>query len=124
MRDRSDDVRAKGARVAAIGMGDIEEATAFAASNPAPFPLLVDPARRSHRAIELTRGTWTTVVGPHVWVRGIQATATHGLAVARQDPRQLGGAVVIGRGGEMRLVHRSKSSGDNLAVDRLVGALP
>ena len=124
MRDRYEDVQSAGARLAAIGMGDIEEATAFADSHPAPFPLLVDPERVSHRVIELSRGSWADVAGPRVWLEGAGATARRGLAVPRQDARQLGGAVVVSRGGELLLTHRSKSSADNLAVDKLLEALP
>src|SRR3712207_741574 len=104
-------------------MGDAEEAAAFAASHPAPFPLLVDPERVSYRAVEMSRGTWMDVAGPKEWVGGIRATAAHGIAVARQDPQQLGGAAVLAHGGEVRLVHRSSSSSDNLPVDRLLEAL-
>lgn len=125
MRDRYDAFEGAEARVAAIGMGTTEMAADFARSSNIPFPLLVDTSRQSYRALEIKKGSWSDVIGPRIWKRGIAAIREgHKLStMPRQDPRQLGGAAVIAPGGEVRYLHKATTSSDIAPVEELLQAL-
>ncbi|MDQ4025998.1 MAG: AhpC/TSA family protein [Actinomycetota bacterium] len=127
MRDRYEDFTAKGADVAAIGMGLTAMAADFKEKQDIPFPLLIDRRRETHRAFELQRGTLLEVAGPKQVVRGVKSFLTgnrQGRPAPKQDVLQLGGAMVIGRGGEVLYMHRAKSADDNASADELLEALP
>lgn len=124
MRDRHDDFEKAGAGVAAIGMGTSEMAASFAASRDIPFPLLVDKTRVTYRALDIKKGSWSEVIGPKVWTRYLRALREgHSAAVPRQDPKQLGGALVIAPGGEVKYVHKATNSSDIAPVEELLAAL-
>ncbi len=125
LRGRYQEFQAKDANVAAVGMGTPEMAADFRDKKRVPFPLLVDATKQTYKALGLSRGSTMDVAGPRVWARGLKAFAkgqTQGLTI-KQDPLQLGGAVVFERGGEVKLVHRAEDSTDNLSVGELLAAL-
>ena len=127
MRERYEDFRAKGAEVAAIGMGLTAMAADFKEKQDIPFPLLVDRRRETHRAFELQRGNLLEIVGPKQVVRGIKSLLTgsgQGRPAPKQDVLQLGGSLVVGRGGEVLYTHHAKGADDNASADELLGALP
>ncbi|MDQ3915373.1 MAG: AhpC/TSA family protein [Actinomycetota bacterium] len=127
MRDRYEDFRAKGAEIAAIGMGLTAMAADFKEKQGIPFPLLVDRRRETHRAFELQRGTLLEVAGPRQVARGIKSFLTgnvQGRPAPKQDVLQLGGAMVIDRGGDVLYTHRARSADDNASADELLEALP
>ena len=111
--------------MAAIGMGTPAMAADFRDKKKVPFPLLVDSSKQTYKALGLGRGSTLEVAGPRVLARGLKALAKgqmQGLTI-RQDPLQLGGAVVFDRGGRIKLVHRAGDSADNLPVQMLLDAL-
>jgi hypothetical protein len=125
LRDRYGEFQAKGANVAAIGMGTPEMAADFRDKKKVPFPLLVDRTKETYRALELGRGSTMDLLGPRVWGRGLKAylKGEHQGLTIKQDPTQLGGAAVMARGGEVRLVHRAEDAADNLPVGELLATL-
>lgn len=127
LRDRYEELEAKDANVAAIGMGLIPMAANFRDEHDIPFPLLVDQRRETHRAFELQRGRLQDLVGPKQVARGIKAFVTGtsaGRPAPKQDVRQLGGSLVVAPGGKILHRHVAESSDDNATVDELLGALP
>ena len=125
MRDHHEDFTAKGARVVAIGMGRPDMAADFKEKQEVPFTLLVDRTKQSYRLMEMARGSWMVVAGPKVWVRAAKSLVTgHGLQKAKQDPLQMGGAVIVDRDGEILFTHQSKDSSDNVPVEEFLAALP
>jgi hypothetical protein len=125
LSERYQEFEARGADVVAIGMGRVDMARHFAETRDIPFPLLVDHDRKSYRALGLESGSWMDVAGPKVWVRGLKATAKgHTAAIARQDPKQFGGVMVVAAGGEVLYLHKAQSSSDNPAIDDVLAALP
>lgn len=127
MRDRYEEFEAKGANVAAIGMGLTAMAADFKAKQDIPFPLLIDRRRETHRALELKRGNLLEIVGPKQVARGIKGLltgSTQGRPAPKQDVLQLGGSLVIAPGGKVLYMHRAAGSDDNAPIDDLVGALP
>ena len=57
LRDHEAEFRARGARVAAVGLGDPVYARAFRDESGIAFPLLVDAERAAYRAAELRSAT-------------------------------------------------------------------
>ena len=127
MRDRYEEFEAKGANVAAIGMGLTAMAADFKEKQGIPFTLLVDRRRETHRVFELPRGKLLELVGPRQVVRGIKSALTgnmQGRPAPKQDVLQLGGSLVVAKGGEILHLHRAASADDNAPVDHLLDALP
>ena len=123
MRDHHEEVTATGARVAAIGMGWPEMAAHFKREFEIPFTLLIDHERQTYRALKLGRANPWNVYGPPVWIEGIKSILDHGNKFPRQDPMQLGGAVVVDKGGEVLFVYRSKASSDIPPLGRMMSTL-
>lgn len=127
MRDRYPEFEAKRASVAAIGMGLTTMAADFRDKHDIPFPLLVDQARETHKALELKRGKLLEIVGPKQVARGLKAFVTGtsaGRPAPKQDVLQLGGALVVAPGGDVLYRHQAAGSEDNAPVDDLLAALP
>ena len=125
MSERYDEFRDKGAEVVAIGMGRVDMAKHFADTRDIPFPLLVDHDRESYRALELRVGSLLDVAGPKVWVRGIKGMlGGHTSTLPKQDPKQMGGVMVVARGGDVLFLHRAQESSDNPPIDDVLNALP
>ena len=123
MRDRQSDLEARGARVVVVGMGATETARRFRAQRRLPFVLLVDKKRISYRLLGLGRGSASDVMGPKVWKDGLKSLVRHGQGLPTEDPYQLGGVAIVDNAGNVKLVHRSKTSADNLPVDELLDAI-
>lgn len=124
MRDVVEEVRARGAEIAVVGNGSVEQARRFAEQEALPFPLYTDPTRESHRRAELRRGIgsslgWGVVRrGLEAWREGYRQTRVEG------DPLQQGGAFVIDRGGGVLFRFISEEAGDHVEPRALVDALP
>jgi hypothetical protein len=123
LRDYEEDFEARGAEVVAIGMGIPAMAAHFKKEQEIPFRLLVDQEQRTYKALELDRSA-VAASGPQVWLKGAKSILKgHRVAPPQQDWQQLGGSLVVGKGGEVLLAHRAKNAADNLRVDELLGAL-
>lgn len=123
MRDHYDEFRKRGVELIAFGMGIPEMAAHFRDTENITFPLIVDHTKETYRALEIKRAGGWNVYGPPVWWKGIESLI-HGYRnkIPKQDPMQLGGAVVARAGGEVVLVHRAEQSYDFLPVDKLLAA--
>jgi hypothetical protein len=125
LREHHEDFERAGANLLAIGMGIPEMAANFRDTQGIPFPLLVDRTKQTYRALELGRGSWMDVAGPKVWTRGAKSILSgRGQGVPKQDPWQLGGAIVAEAGGQIRYVHRAKTSSDNPKPEDLLEQIP
>jgi peroxiredoxin len=125
LRGRYGEFQKKDAEVAAIGMGLPEMAADFREKQDIPFPLLVDRTKETYRALEMKRGTLWEVAGPPVWFRFAKGILTgHGGGKPKQDPLQMGGVLVVDRGGEVLYEFRSSTSSENPPVDEVLAALP
>jgi hypothetical protein len=127
LRDRYEEFEAKGAGVAAIGMGLTAMAADFREKHDIPFPLLVDRHRETHKALELKRGNLLEIVGPKQVARGLKAFVTGtsaGRPAPKQDVLQLGGALVVAPSGDVLYRHLATGAEDNAPVDDLLAALP
>lgn len=122
MRDRAEDFAAKDVEVTVIGMGATETARRFKEQQRLPFRLLVDKKQKSYGLLGLRRGNLNEIIGPRVWAKGVRSVLRHGQGIPKEDRYQLGGVAVI-HDGEVKLLHRSATSADNLPVDDLLAAI-
>lgn len=127
MRDHYQEFKAKGAEVVVIGMGIPAMAIDFREQFNIPFPILIDSKRTTYQALNLKRGALRDFLGLHLWPGYFKGAVLKGLggAMAKkgQDPAQLGGAVVVGKGGKLKLVQRANDAGDNAPAEKLLAAL-
>lgn len=125
MRDHYQEFRDKGAEVVAIGMGWPEAAADFRDEYRIPFPILVDHTKDTYRALGFQRASLLEIYKLNVIFKGaIEVMTGNRLRQAKQDWHMLGGAVVVERGGDVKLVHRSKDPADMLPVEDLLDAVP
>jgi peroxiredoxin len=101
-----------GAEIALITMSTPDEATECRKQFKLPFAVLADPDRACYRAFQVPRGSLLDVSGPKTWLAGFAAVLKHGVALPKQDVKQLSGAFVVDREGDLRFVHLAKHSAD------------
>jgi hypothetical protein len=124
LRDHEAEFRGRGARVAAIGLGDLAHARAFRDQFGITFPLLVDPERAAYRAAELRSASIR-----HLFRRDILAARRRARAAGHRQgrigthPFQLGGSFVFGPGNVDRYAHASQTFGDHAPVSALLAAI-
>ena len=124
MRDHEADFRARGARLAAIGLGDAAYARAFRDESGITFPLLVDAERLAYQAAGLRSASLLHVLRPDNIVGLLRARiAGHRQNRKGPNPFQLGGTFVLGPGNVDRYAHLSQTFGDNAPVADLLAAL-
>ncbi len=105
-------------------MGRVDMAAHFAETRSIPFTLLVDHERQSYRALGLKIGSWMDAAGPKVWVRGVKGVLNgHPSSLPKQDPKQMGGVMVVGKAGDVLYLHRAGESSDNPPIDEVLKAL-
>ena len=124
MRDRQAEFRAAGARLAAVGLGDLGYAQAFREESGIGFPLLVDERREAYRVVGLKVASLLDVARPANLLGGLRAFgAGHRVGRIGQDPMQLGGSFVFGPGNVDRFVHVSETFSDSAPIDTLLAVL-
>jgi peroxiredoxin len=132
LREHEQAFREKGARLAAVGLGDRHYARLFREETGISFPLLIDENREAYRAAGLRSASLLHLL------RGDNATARKRAKIAghRQpgipwivhslgkNPFQLGGSFVFGPGNIDRYAPLSETFGDNASPAALLAALP
>ena len=124
MREHEADFQAKGARLAASGLGDSHYAAMFREETGIKFPLLVDQDRLAYRAAGLKSANLLHLLRSDNAQARKRAQAggfrQHKLG---QNPFQLGGSFVFGPGNVDRYAHISKTFGDNAPIKELLAVL-
>jgi AhpC/TSA antioxidant enzyme len=124
LRDQEAKFLARGARLAAIGLGDLEYARAFRRETGITFRLLVDAERQAYRAAELRSAPLFHALRPDNIVAGLRARAAgHRQHRKGPNPFQLGGSFVFGPGDVDRYAHVSQTFGDTAPVSALLAVL-
>ena len=124
MRDRYPELAERGVKVAAIGMGWPAMAAHFKEEQKIPFTLLVDHDRETYNALHFKRSSLWNLYGPPVWIEGVKSIARFGNKIPKQDPLQLGGTIVVDKGGEILYSFRASKSADIAPLDDVIAALP
>jgi hypothetical protein len=125
LREHEEEFKRKGARIAAIGLGDRNYARFFREETHITFPLLIDEERRAYRAAGLGNATLL-----HIFRSDNAAARKAARAIGyRQhklgkNPFQLGGSFVFAPGNYDLYAHVSKTFGDNASISELLAAIP
>ena len=126
MRDRYEEIRARGADVVAVGTGDRRYAAAFTADEHVPFPVLVDDHADAARAASVRRVPLFRLMADRRSWAGTRRARAGGHRIHRAGKRvtQLGATFVIGPGPELRYAHIDDHSADHASLDDVLQALP
>jgi hypothetical protein len=124
LRDHETAFLERGARLAAVGLGDAAYAREFRDDARITFPLLVDTEREAYRAAELKSASFRHLLRRDNFVAGRRARAAgHRRGRLGQNLFQLGGSFVFGPGNVDRYAHVSETFGDTAPVSILLAAL-
>jgi hypothetical protein len=105
-----------GVALVVIGQGTPRHAAAFASDHGLDgLRLLVDPDRSTYAAVGAKMAGVTDLLGPRVALRGLRAVASERVMQGRTvgHPAQLGGVLVVERGGGVAWSHLAGDAGDN-----------
>jgi NAD(P)-dependent dehydrogenase (short-subunit alcohol dehydrogenase family) len=123
LRDRIDDIRARGAELVIIGNGAQNFAAAFREDFDLDCPILVDPELRAYRSAGLRRGR-VELLSPRLAGNALRALRSGSRQTGVEgDPWQLGGVFVIRPGGDVTYRYVSREAGDHPPVDDVLEAL-
>ena len=116
---------AKGARLAAIGLGDSNYARLFREETGITFPLLIDEQRQAYDAAQLQRASILHILRKdNAIARKRAKEAGYRQHHLGRNPFQLGGSFVFGPGNVDRYVHINRTFSDNAPISELLEALP
>ena len=125
MRDHEQKFKAKGASLAAIGLGDPQYARAFREETGIKFPLLIDEQREAYLLLGLKKASLFHLFRKDNTLARKRAKAGgHRQHQLGKDPLQLGGSFVFGPGNVDYLVHISETFGDNASPESILEAIP
>ena len=115
LREHEEAFRAKGAALAAIGLGDRLYAREFSKQTSIQFPLLIDEKREAYEKAELRSANLLHLLKSDYaksWKRA-KAAGHQQQKLLGRNPFQLGGSFVFGPGDIDRFAHYSETIGDN-----------
>lgn len=125
MRDYEQRFKAKGATLAAVGLGDAHYARAFREETGIKFPLLIDEQREAYRALGLKKATLLHLLRKdNALARKRAKAGGHRQHKLGKDPFQLGGSFVFGPGNVDLMAHISETFADNAAPESILEAIP
>ena len=115
---------ARGAQLAAIGLGDSNYARLFREETGITFPLLVDEQRQAYDAAQLQRASILHILRKdNAIARKLAKAAGYRQHRFGKNPFQLGGSFVFGPGNVDRYIHINKTFSDNAPTTELLAAL-
>jgi AhpC/TSA antioxidant enzyme len=124
LREHEPEFRARGAKLAAVGMGDAHYAALFREESGIDFPLLVDADRLAYRAVGLKCANILHLLrSDNAQARKRAQSGGFRQQKLGANPFQLGGSFVFGPGNVDRYAHVSKTFGDNATVEASLAAL-
>jgi hypothetical protein len=125
LRAHEAEFRAKGANLAAIGLGDRTYARVFSEDTGITFPLLIDEQRVAYKAAGLrTASVFHLLRADNAVARKRAKAGGFKQKKLGRNPFQLGGSFVFGPGNLDRFSHVSQTFGDNAPVEDLLRVLP
>ena len=124
MREHEAELRSKGAKLAAIGLGDARYATLFREETGITFPLLIDEERQAYHAAGLkTANLFHLLRSDNARARKRAQGGGFRQHKLGQNPFQLGGSFVFGPGNKDRYAYVSQTFGDNAPIEAVLAAL-
>ena len=124
MREHKQEFLARGATLAAVGLGDRNHARIFQEETMIDFPLLIDEKREAYAIADLRVGNLLHVLRlDNFQSRKRARAAGHRQHQFGKNPFQLGGSFVFGPGNVDRFAHLSETFGNNASVQELLAAV-
>ena len=124
LRDITDEIRERGADLAAVGNGRPAQAKAFRDERDLPFELYTDPGLRAYEAAGLRR-TVASTFNPSFVANAVRALGSgHRQGLVQGDPWQQGGAFVLAPGDRVLFEQVSSAAGDHADPRDLLAAVP
>ncbi len=120
---RYEQVEAAGGAAIGISVGSDKQARWLREERGIAFPLLVDPERRLHEALELPRKWWVGL-NPRGWATYAKALSRGERQGAILDPNQLPGLALLDSTATARTVYRGRALGDYPPLDEVLEELP
>jgi len=115
----------RGARLASIGLGDMNYARLFREETAITFPLLVDERHEAYDAAQLQRASVLHLLRKdNAIARKRAREAGYRQHRFGKNPFQLGGSFVFGPGNVDHYTHINKTFSDNAPIPELLAALP
>jgi hypothetical protein len=125
LREHETEFSQKGARLAAIGLGDKNYGHLFREETGITFPLLIDEERVAYRVAELGVGSLFHIFrADNMAARKRAKKSGHRQRMLGKNPFQLGGSFVFSPGNRDLYAHISKTFGDNASISELLAAIP
>ena len=136
MREHEAEFNHKGARVAAIGLGDKNYGHLFREETGITFPLLIDEERIAYRVAGLGFGNPFHIFRADNMAHRRRARRNGhrqhmnklgnwiGILDHDKNPFQLGGSFVFSQDNRDLYAHVSKTFGDNASISELLAAIP
>jgi hypothetical protein len=125
LREYEDKFKSKGARLAAVGLGDVNYARAFREETGITFPLLMDDQKEAYRAVGLKKASLLHLLRKdNALARKRAKAGGHRQHKLGKDPLQLGGSFVFAPGNKDLLAHVSETYGDNASPESILEAIP
>ena len=124
MRDHEREFEAAGARLAAVGLGDLRYAEAFRKESGIDFPLLVDRKRRAYELAGLQSASVLHLAYPTNVAAGARALAAGFRQRAfGEHPFQLGGSFVFAPGDVQLHAHVNETFSDDATPAALLAVV-
>jgi len=125
LREHETEFRAKGATLAAIGLGDRNYARMFREDTGIAFPLLVDEQRLAYRVARLQNGNLLHLFrSDNASARRRAKAGGHRQHKLGANPFQLGASFIFGPGNIDIYAHPSKTFGDNASAEEILRSIP
>lgn len=125
LRVHEEAFRARGASLAAIGLGDRWFAREFYKETGIKFPLLIDEKREAYQKAELRSANLLHLLkSDYANNRKRAQAAGHQNKLLGKNPFQLGGSFVFGPGDIDRFAQYSETFGDHASPASILAALP
>ncbi len=124
MREHESEFTRAGAKLAAIGLGDMNYAREFRDATGITFPLFVDADRKAYKAAELKSANLLHLLrSDNAQARSRAKAGGHRQHKLGENPFQLGASFVFAPGDVDRFVHLSQTFGDNADPKALLAAV-
>jgi hypothetical protein len=118
------DWTARGMQPVVVHMGTPQEGDAMMAKfSLSDVPTISDPECKLFRAYQLPRGSWSQLLGPHIWWQGFKTAILRGYGLGKLagDGFQLSGAFLV-RDGQVVRSHPSRDAADSCPWKPIVAA--
>lgn len=122
LSERLDQVEVLGGAALAVSAGADYQARWLTEEQGVRFPLLVDPDRRVHAALELPRKWWVGL-NPRGWWNYARALARGNRPGRIIEPNQLPGLALLDQDARAVWVHRGRALGDYPTIERVLAKL-